>query len=152
MYKSGDISIQQPNFAEIWAEVVAEDVRESRDRWVHLAQQGDPAIIYFSIHHHFRDKSKVIGQIFLHDYDPIRGEALIGYHLFQAEYRGRGFGSTALQLLRFYVNQKTTIRQLTIITDQENRASQRVAQKGGFIYSGPAREGLPLICYQWQRQ
>jgi ribosomal-protein-serine acetyltransferase len=86
-----------------------------------------------------------------HDYDREQQESLIGYHLFQPQDRGHGIGTMALRLLIQYVLTETQIRRLVIITDIDNYASQRIATKGGFVYRGPAREGLPLICYEWQR-
>ena len=116
-----------------------------------LAQAGDTRIVYLSIYLRDQEASRLVGQIFLHDYDRERQESLIGYHLFQPQDLGHGLGIIELQLLIHYVQSQTAIRRLTIITDTENRASQRIAEKCGFVYTGPAHEGLPLICYEWRR-
>jgi RimJ/RimL family protein N-acetyltransferase len=153
-FSFGAVTICAPDIAAVQAAPMASDVAASRDRWLALAQQGDESLIYFSISLQEKedgDKNKLIGQIFLHDYDQGQQESLIGYHLFQPQDRGHGIGTVALRLLLEYVLAETPIRRLVIITDQENRASQRIAEKCGFVYTGPAREGLPLICYEWRR-
>jgi RimJ/RimL family protein N-acetyltransferase len=145
------ITIRPPDFATVQRAPIAADVAASRDRWLAAAWQDDQTIVYFSVYQRHNDEDALVGQIFLHDYDAAQQQALIGYHLFQPAYRGQGIGTLALGLLLQYVLAETQILRLTIITDLENRASQRIAEKCGFVYSGPAREGLPLICYTWQR-
>jgi RimJ/RimL family protein N-acetyltransferase len=150
-FTAGAITICTPDFSAVQAAPVASDVATSRHHWVALARQGDDSIVYFAIYQHVGDENKLVGQIFLHSYNHEQQESLIGYHLFQPQDRGHGIGTTALRLLLQYVSTETSIRRLVIITDQENHASQRVAEKAGFVYTGPAREGLPLICYEWRR-
>lgn len=150
-FSDGAVSICVPDIAAVQAAPVASDVAGSRDRWLGLARQGDDTIVYFSIYVRDGHDNRLVGQIFIHDYDREQQASLIGYHLFQPQERGRGIGTSALRLLVQYVSAETQIRRLTIITDQENHASQRIAEKCGFVYVGPAREGLPLICYEWQR-
>lgn len=145
------ITIRPPDMIAVQHTPVAADVAASRDRWLAVAQQEGQTIVYFSIYQRVDNEEILVGQIFLHDYEAAQQAALIGYHLFQPAYRGQGIGTLALHLLLQYVLTSTPIRHLTIITDQENRASQRVAEKCGFVYTGPAREGLPLICYTWSR-
>jgi RimJ/RimL family protein N-acetyltransferase len=145
------ITLSSPDFAAVSAAPVADDVAVSRDHWLALAQQGHEGVIYFSIYLQDNGKSRLVGQIFLHDYDKQSQEALVGYHLFQTQDRGQGIGTAALRLLVYYVVEQTAIQQLVIITDVDNHASQRIAEKCGLTYRGPAREGLPLICYTWQR-
>jgi RimJ/RimL family protein N-acetyltransferase len=150
-YTLDTITICSPDIATVQHTPGAADVAASRDRWLVAAQQDEQTITYLSIYQRHNDGNVLVGQIFLHDYHTVQQEALVGYHLFQPKYRGQGIGTLALRLLLQYVLTETQILRLTIITDLENRASQRIAEKCGFVYTGPAREGLPLICYTWQR-
>jgi RimJ/RimL family protein N-acetyltransferase len=115
--------------------------------WLPLALGDEQTVIYFSISR----QGQLVGHIFLHDMNRATGEALIGYHLFQPSYRGHGIGTKALRLLLRYVSEHTDFHHLVIITSEDNVASRRIAEKCGFTYTGPAREGPPLICYEWQR-
>ena len=150
-YTSGPVILDRPNIVAVKAAPVAGDVARSRDHWLELAQSGERLVDYFSIYRRYETGNKLVGQIFLHDYDEVKHASLVGYHLFQPEFRGQGTGTIALRLLMQYVSTVTSIQCLSIITDQENHASQRVAEKCGFVYRGPAREGLPLIRYEWLR-
>ena len=79
------------------------------------------------------------GQILLHDIDLESREALIAYHLFDPAVRGQGYGSRALALLISYLHTSNLVR-VFIITSRDNLASQRLAEKSGFTYSGPSLE------------
>jgi RimJ/RimL family protein N-acetyltransferase len=146
-YHDGNIRISPPNLTEIRHALINGDVSASVDNWFSLALEGEQGVIYFAIY----QQDCLVGQIFLHNGNPQTGESLVGYHLFQPEYRGQGTGTKALGLLLRYVEESTNFQHLVIITDKDNKASQRIAEKCGFRFSGPAREGLPLICYTWQR-
>jgi RimJ/RimL family protein N-acetyltransferase len=148
---NGEVTICTPVVAAVRCAPVADDVAESRNYWLAFAQQDLGSIIYFSIYCKDKDENRLVGQIFLHDYDQEQKESLIGYHLFQPQDRGQGIGTAALRLLLQYVLAKTSIQRLVIITDENNSASRRVAEKCGFVYTGPAGEGLPLIRYKWYR-
>jgi RimJ/RimL family protein N-acetyltransferase len=148
VYGDGDVRIvHPPNTMEVSSAPVAEDVALSRNQWLEWARTGQHDTLYFSV---FRD-NRLVGQIFLHDQNPQTGESLIGYHLFQPQDRGQGIGTQALKLLVAYVVERTNLNYLVIITDEDNWPSRRIAEKCGFTYAGPAREGPPLICFAWRR-
>jgi RimJ/RimL family protein N-acetyltransferase len=121
------------------------DVAPSVDRWLSRAQGSDD-VHYFAVH----DGAALVGQIFLHDIDAERGEALVGYHLFERAFRGRGTGTKMLALLQRYVREETTLRRLLVITGAENAASQRIALKNGFVPIDPPREDpVHGRCLEW---
>jgi RimJ/RimL family protein N-acetyltransferase len=113
----------------------ADDVQGAVQEWSSRAE-SEHGILYFSI----QAGDDVVGQIFLHDIDEYNHEALVGHHLFQQAWRGRGIGSHALILLQQYVTRKTTLKRLMLITAGENIASRRAAKKAGFRYAGSPRE------------
>lgn len=123
------------------ADNVDADVRANFVEWRGAAQRRED-ILYFAI----REGEQFIGQIFLHDIDRERGEALIDYHILKAERRGRGIGTQALALLVQYVREQTSLRKLVVITSQDNHASRRVAEKNGFAFAGAPREDPASVC------
>jgi RimJ/RimL family protein N-acetyltransferase len=103
-------------------------------------------VYYFSV----RWQNRLVGQIILHDVNEHVGEALVGYHLFEPQYRGRGVGTRMLALLQQFVAEETTLRALVAITRDDNVASQRIAQKCGFRHTGAPREDPRHgMCFHW---
>ncbi|MBP2623007.1 GNAT family N-acetyltransferase [Streptococcus oricebi] len=74
---------------------------------------------------------KMIGSIKFEKLDEIKKEAEIGYFL-QENYWGQGLMTEAVKELVFLAFREFGLKSLVIITHQENRASQHVAQKAGF--------------------
>ena len=81
---------------------------------------------------------KVVGAIglrLMEDYSP-RGS--IGYWV-ASEARGRGVGTAALRLVSRWGLDELGLGRVELVTDPENRASQRVAEKAGFRHEGTLR-------------
>jgi RimJ/RimL family protein N-acetyltransferase len=147
MLTCDEVSIGPPNACAIWrAEGHAEeDPFEPVGCWYSWARAREDAY-YFAIY----QRVEAVGQIFLHDVDPQAATALVGYHLFEAQTRGKGVGTRALRLLQEYVVEETDLRRLVIITTRDNVPSRRVAEKCGFEYVGPQRERPGVgLCYAW---
>jgi RimJ/RimL family protein N-acetyltransferase len=69
----------------------------------------------------------------------VRGH--VGYWV-AAPARGRGTGTRALRLLAIWGHETLELQRLELITDPENVASQRVAEKVGFVREGVLRSHL----------
>ena len=144
-YRAGAISLAAPDVEQVLAASIHEDVRGEVEHYLASAAQAEDEL-YFCI---YLDEQPV-GQILLHNIDWAKGESLIGYALFEPARRGRGIGPQALQLLQQYIADQQTLKQLFIITDVENLASQRVARKCGFALIGAAREDPgQLLVFAW---
>ena len=130
----GVVALRAPDPADLRQVEPAPDVEPAFRHWLAVAQSG-ANVHYFGVY----VGNRLAGQIMLHDIDPTAGEALIGYHLFDPEFRGKGYGSRALDLLLSYVHTLNLLR-VFIITSRDNIASQRIAEKSGFSYDGPSRE------------
>lgn len=145
IYIENDVSIRPPHPEAIRNIAKATDVADSVEKWLSRAvEHGD--VYYFSIYW----EKTLVGQIFLHDIDQQSGEALIGYHLFEPRYRGLGIGTKALGLLQKFVVECTDLTRLIIITSSDNVASQRIAQKCGFINAGTPREDpIHGVLFEW---
>jgi RimJ/RimL family protein N-acetyltransferase len=144
-YREGLVSIGIPNPERIGQALIAEDVAQEVAGSLAWALQAED-VYYFSIY----DQEALVGQIFLHDIDWQAGTGMIGYHLFQPSYRGQGIGTKSLGLLQQFVLEATELKQLVIITGEENIASRRMAEKCGFEYIGKAREDAMHVVYQWE--
>lgn len=77
---------------------------------------------------------KLIGAIKFEKLDEIRKEAEIGYFL-RKDFWSQGYMTEAVTKLRDLSMTEFDIKQLLIVTHLENTASQKVAQKSGFVLS-----------------
>lgn len=144
-YELDGVRIGRPDLDVIGTAEKDVDVASSVHRWLARAQGGDD-VHYFAVY----EGDTPVGQIFLHDIDGGKGEALVGYHLFERCFRGRGTGTKMLTLLQRYVREETTLRRLVVITSADNVASQRTALKCGFVHTGPPREDpIHGMCFAW---
>ncbi len=144
-YQAGAISLAAPDVDRILAAPIHADVRGSVEHYLASAAHADNEL-YFCI---YLDDQPV-GQILLYDIDWAKGESLIGYALFEPALHGRGIGTQALQLLQQYIVDQQTLKQLFMITDVENLASQQIARKCGFTLIGAAREEPGrLLVFAW---
>ena len=135
-YADGDVSIQPPKIAAMRTVALAGDLTASFEEWSRdAAARSD--VYYFAVYY----GEAVVGQIFLHDIDLARGEALVGCHLFVPAFRGRGIGTRALRLMqRFVESDRPELGALVAITNRANRASQGAARRCGFVETGVPRE------------
>jgi RimJ/RimL family protein N-acetyltransferase len=130
------------------ADVLRAETGEADDsgpwsRWF-AAAMTDSTIMYFSVEH----EGEVVGEIFLHDIDRARREALVGYRIFRADQRHRGIGSTALRLLVGWATETGGFDTLFALARSDNVASRRIAERAAFLYMGPAREGHDRVVYR----
>jgi RimJ/RimL family protein N-acetyltransferase len=150
MYRGGAVAIGPPDVREIarskelghWDDAMD----TSMGAWLQRATDRDD-VYYFSI----LVGDRTVGQIFLHDVDWTRRRSLIGYHVFEAGNRGKGIGTSALQLLLRYIVEMATLDRLVAITSAENVASQRIAKKCGFRKVGAPREDPTGVVLVWDQ-
>ncbi len=75
-YELDGVRIGPPNPSAVRAAPQDEDVAGSVRRWLSRAQTEEN-VRYFAVY----EGGTLVGQVFLHDIDPVAGEALVGYHL-----------------------------------------------------------------------
>jgi RimJ/RimL family protein N-acetyltransferase len=134
LYSNGDVSIGKSDVDAIGRAIQGSDVAQAARHWLHIAESE--AIYYFSIYW----RATLVGAILLHNIDQGSKTSLVAYHLFDHAHRGLGIGTAALSLLQQFVIEKTNLDRLIVITSHDNLASQRIAQKCGFVYAGAPRE------------
>jgi RimJ/RimL family protein N-acetyltransferase len=101
-YTDGEASLRYANPSDVLGASKSNDWNEDSERWCRRAPSDD-SIVYFGLFFH----GKLLGQIFLHDWDRLTNESLVGYHIFEESWRGHGIGTKALRLLQKYVLQET---------------------------------------------
>jgi len=91
-------------------------------------------------------EGELLGAIEVHPSSRDPALAGVGYWL-RPEARGRGVATEALRLVSHWAFEALAVERLSLITDPENTASQRVAERAGFLREGvlrawhPTREG-----------
>jgi RimJ/RimL family protein N-acetyltransferase len=146
-FSMDEVSIGPPDVVALVLLPKTTDAAASFARWTAAADARND-VHYFAIV--WRDAP--VGQVLRHDIDWMGSTALVGYHIFAPCHRGRGIGSAALALLLQFVEERTTLRELIIITSRDNLASRRIAQKCGFVEAGAPREDLVNgVVYRWER-
>ena len=91
-----------------------------------------------------KESDRILGLIVffrgVHYYDGYE----IGYLVFEAQERGKGIMSDALNVLVSYLVRAKPIHRLQLQIEPGNLPSQRVAEKGGFSFEGLARGALNI--------
>jgi RimJ/RimL family protein N-acetyltransferase len=88
-----------------------------------------------------RSTGELLGSIGVRYLDGAVGE--VGYWMTR-EARGRGFATRALQLVSRWALCEKQLARFQLRADVENVASQRVAEKAGFVREGVLRSSLEL--------
>ena len=66
----------------------------------------------------------------------------VGYQIYRAEDRGKGYLTEALRIFTAYLFESKSINRLEIETSVGNVASRKVAEKCGFKYEGLKRQAI----------
>jgi RimJ/RimL family protein N-acetyltransferase len=90
-----------------------------------------------------RDEDDVLGGGSLYEIDLQRACAAVGYWLAPAA-RGRGVASHAVGLLARWAFDELDVARLELTCGPDNLASQRVAERCGFVREGVLRSHLPF--------
>jgi RimJ/RimL family protein N-acetyltransferase len=87
------------------------------------------------------DDDTVLGCASVHSLDRDRGTAALGYWL-APQARGRGIASTAVRLLATWGFTTLGLVRIELTCGPDNKASQRVAERCGFVLEGVMRSHL----------
>jgi RimJ/RimL family protein N-acetyltransferase len=139
----GAVALRRAEPAALQPLIEAAGLTEHQKHWLARSSRDDTTL-YFCV----AADGRPVGQILLHDIDEAAGVALVGYHIFRRDDRGRGTGTRALRLLSHYVLAELGIHRLVAITGVENVASQRIAEKCGYVRTGAPREGPQLVAFE----
>jgi RimJ/RimL family protein N-acetyltransferase len=83
-------------------------------------------------------RDRLIATVGVMGIDRARGRGEIGYWT-AAPARGRGIASRAVELVRDWAHAELGLSEIEILPHRDNRASQRVAERAGFVDTGQIR-------------
>jgi RimJ/RimL family protein N-acetyltransferase len=90
-----------------------------------------------------RERGVVLGGVSLHEVRRVQGCATVGYWLAPGS-RGRGAATQAVRLLARWAFAELGIARLELTCGPDNVASQRVAERCGFVREGLLRSHVPF--------
>ncbi len=140
---SGEVTLASPRALKMTPALETADLSRHQKGWLSRTH-SDSSCLFFAI----CASGQLVGQIMLHDIDRQQAEAMVGYHVFRSSDRGRGYGTAALRSLCEYAFLSLGFKRLIAITEWENEASRRIAEKCGFRDIGSAREGKHLVVFE----
>jgi RimJ/RimL family protein N-acetyltransferase len=88
----------------------------------------------------FDTEGVLVGSFSIMEIDRGRGYGEIGYWV-AAEARGRGIAVRAVALMSEWAHDELGLEHIEILCHRDNRPSQRVAEKAGFVGTGELRAG-----------
>lgn len=110
-----------------------EDAKKEIRHFIHEAKRGN--IFYFAV---LKGK-ETIGILDLYKISKKDRKASIGYGLMPSQW-GKGYGSETCKLGIEYAKKKLKLHSLEATADPNNKASQRVLEKNGFVKLGRAKD------------
>lgn len=93
----------------------------------------------------------VIGDIALQDIDWKNRSCSIGLGISKKEYRSKGYGSEAVNIILDYGFNNLGLERITSNTLEQNRAAQRSLEKTGFVLEGRERKAVYFAGDKWDR-
>jgi RimJ/RimL family protein N-acetyltransferase len=124
---------QDPEIAR-WTAVPSPYTEEDARTW--LASEEETAFVVVD-----RESGELLGAIGVQEVG--QANAQVGYWV-KREARGRGVATAALRLLARYAVEELGAGRVQLFTEPENIASQRVAEKAGFVREGVLRRYLNI--------
>jgi RimJ/RimL family protein N-acetyltransferase len=95
------------------------------------------------------DGDKAIGFVSLGAISWNNGDAWVGIGVWDAEYRGKGYGTDAMRLMLRYAFTELNLYRVTLGVFEYNPRAQRSYQKAGFVLEGRVREELNRNGRRW---
>jgi RimJ/RimL family protein N-acetyltransferase len=95
------------------------------------------------------DGGEAIGFIGLGGINWNNGDAWVGIGVWDAAYRGRGYGTDAMRLLLHYAFTELNLHRVTLGVFEYNPRAQRSYQKAGFVVEGRIRGELNRNGRRW---
>ena len=123
-----------------WAPLTAADARRNlaeQEKARRSGEQIELAVV------ESRDHDVVLGGVSLNNVDLPQGRAAVGYWL-AAEARGRGVATRSVRLLARWAFEDLGIARLELTCGPDNHASQRVADRCGFMREAVLRSHTPF--------
>ena len=92
---------------------------------------------------------KVIGDIGLGDFDWMARSAWVGIGIGDPDYRGKGYGTDAMNILLRYAFQELNLHRVNLSVFEFNKRAIRSYEKCGYKYEGTIREFIYKDDQRW---
>lgn len=119
----------------------------SYKRWYEKDLEKSDGNFFFPIYTLADDK--LIGFMALFALEWAHGDSLFAIGIGEPEYRGKGYGSDALNVLQRYVFQELNLRRLGLIVFGFNERAIRAYEKVGFVREGCIRQAARRDGRRW---
>jgi RimJ/RimL family protein N-acetyltransferase len=93
--------------------------------------------------------SKRIGSMGLYDFDWTSRSACVGIGIGDLDYRGKGYGTEAMQLTLHYAFNELNLHRVYLSVFDINQPALRSYEKCGFKYEGVEREMIYKLDQRW---
>jgi RimJ/RimL family protein N-acetyltransferase len=104
------------------------------------ALRSDPQTIEF--HLRTLEEDRLIGFVAVHSIEWNNRSALLAIGIGEADYRGKGYGADALQLILGYAFRELNLHRLGLDVISSNQAAIRAYEKAGFRREGVMRQAV----------
>jgi RimJ/RimL family protein N-acetyltransferase len=95
------------------------------------------------------DGEQAIGFVELFAISWNNGDAWVGIGIWDAHYRGKGYGTDAMRLILRYAFSELNLHRVTLAVFEYNLRAQRSYEKVGFVLEGRTREELNRNGRRW---
>lgn len=102
--------------------------------------RNSPSIITFAIEE--KDTNSIIGTCQLRNINEFNGTAWLSIIIGDSKVHGKGYGTTALNLLLQYAFNEKNLRKVTLRVYDDNPSAKRLYEKVGFIEEGVLKEEI----------
>ncbi len=99
----------------------------------------------------FLADGNVIGDVALQDIDWKNRSCSLGLGITKMEYRNRGYGTEAVQVILRYGFGNLGLERITANTLEQNLGAQRALEKTGFVLEGRERKAVYFAGRRWDR-
>jgi len=86
------------------------------------------------------ESDSLIGSIWMFRSIPYFDSFELGYHIFENEFRGKGYATESVSLLSDFVFKSRQVNRLEIRMASDDEVSEKVALRSGFTHEGTSRE------------
>ncbi|MDO8459585.1 MAG: GNAT family protein [Nanoarchaeota archaeon] len=88
-----------------------------------------------------KEENRIVGSVGLSKVDYFQGTATVGYWI-NEDYWRRGIMSEALEAVINFAFRKLKLRRINVKAFSENKASNSLIKKAGFVYEGTCRKSV----------
>ena len=118
--------------------------KQWEEKWLEKGPSNDS--FFFGIH---ADPDRLVGFIAIWDIRWADGECFVSIGIGEADYRSKGYGTEAMNLMLAFCFNELNLRRVSLIVYDFNERAQRSYRKNGFVLEGRIREAVKRDGQRW---